>query len=185
MPPISIHSLETFYFDGNWDSWSKTHLSKCFHLVWAIPYLQPNFCLRLSSTPNSFVPRCLTYQGRFDPEPAWAKSHIFVKLTCAHKTVFSARVRLLEGREYLILFKACQDSIIATGCYRIFSDTVPPCEFALHILKWLCFWSGSHKEGSLGEVDNGQCKLIFMGRRYGVRANTEMSLEKKQCLNRC
>lgn len=131
-----------------------------------------------ASTPNSSVPHCLTYQGRFDPEPAWVKSHIFVKLARTHETAFCVRVRLLEGREHLILFKACQDSIIATGCSRMFSDTVPACKFVLHILKWLCFWSGSHKEGSFGEVANGQCKLIVMGRRYGVMANTEMSLEK-------
>lgn len=124
-----------------------------------------------ASTPNSSIPHCLTYQGRFDPKPAQAKMHIFVKLACARDSFFCAGVRLLEGGEYLILFKACQDSITATGCYRMFSDTVPPCEFALHILKWLCFWSGSHKEGSFGEVANGQCKLIFMGRRYGAMAN--------------
>lgn len=84
-----------------------------------------------ASTPNSSVPHCLTYQGRFDPEPVWNESHIFVKLARAHEAVFCARVRLLEDREYLILFKACQDSIIATGCFLTRFHPV-----SLHFTSW-------------------------------------------------
>lgn len=41
-----------------------------------------------ASTLSSSEPHRLTYTGRCDPEPAWAESHISVKLASAHDTVF-------------------------------------------------------------------------------------------------